>query len=186
MQTWEGIWKNNQYLFTYLVNVRGVLGLHKHLLTVLRILLVFFPFNMWFISILQRGGMVTETLYVKWWILGVWLSLFSSRHSYTYQSICPVIFKLQMFLCHVEGNLQLFLPTTLKPSKISHCAELCELLLKRAPSLGIAWALGEGRMNGSSLRVWRNFPSCLPAVGLDTDGFALPIVICASVKHSCK
>lgn len=49
-------------------------------------------------------------------------------------------FKLQMFLCHVEGDAQLFLPTNLKPSQISHCAELCELLLKRASSLGIAWA----------------------------------------------
>jgi len=51
------------------------------------------------------------------------------------------VFKLQMFLCHVEGYVQLFLPTTLKPSQISHCGELCELLLKRASSLGIAWAL---------------------------------------------
>lgn len=41
MQTREGISKNNQYLFTYLVNVRGVLGLHKCLLTVLHIILVF-------------------------------------------------------------------------------------------------------------------------------------------------
>lgn len=57
-------------------------------------------------------------------------------------------FKLQMFLCHVEGDVQLFLPTTLKPSQISHCAELCELLLKRTSSLGIAWALREGGMNG--------------------------------------
>lgn len=39
-------------------------------------------------------------------------------------------FKLQMFLCHMQGDARLFLPTTLKPSQVSHCAELCELILK--------------------------------------------------------
>lgn len=70
--------------------------------------LFFFPFNMWFISILQRGGMVTETLYVKWWILGVWLSLSSSRHSYTSQSIWPVILSYRCFFVMWRGIYSFF------------------------------------------------------------------------------
>lgn len=73
-------------------------------------------------------------------------------------------FKLQMFLCHVEGDVQLFRPTILKPSQISHCAELCELLLKESSKPGNC--MGVVRRKNEREGVHSEFEETFPPVCL--------------------
>lgn len=87
-------------------------------------------------------------------------------------------FKLQMFLCHVQGDAQLFLPTTLKLSQVSHWAELCELILKSFKP-GNCMGVARGKMNGSEFtQSLKKLPllSCL-LCACTCDGFALSIVL---------
>lgn len=76
-------------------------------------------------------------------------------------------FKLQMFLCHVQGDAQLFLPTTLKLSQVSHCAELCEVILKSfKPGNCMGVARRKNEWEGVHSEFEETSPPVLPAVCL--------------------
>lgn len=75
-------------------------------------------------------------------------------------------FKLQMFLCRVQGDAQL-LPTTLKPSQVSHCAELCELILKSFnPGNCMGVVRKKKEWEGVHSEFEETFPPVLPGVCL--------------------
>lgn len=95
------------------------------------------------------GDIVCEVMNIR--IIAFPFFFKTPLHISKYLTSC---FKLQMFLCHVQGDAQLFLPTTLKPSQVSHCAELCKLHSKELQ----AWEMHgrcekEKGTGGCSLRV---------------------------------